>query len=146
MGGRAGAVEELRRPWPSCVHPPNMKMEIIKKLLELQKLQLSLEPLSLVAESQVNGLRAKVPKPILDHFDRLIAQGKTGVAVARNGVCCACHLRLCSGTAAGMAHQTDIHICDNCGRYLYLAPVESELTAEKPPKKRKPARRMLVLA
>ena len=126
------------------------------KPLELQKLQLSLEPLSLVAESQVNELRARVPKPILDHFDRLIAQGKTGVAMARNGVCCGCHLRLCSGTNAGMAHRTDIHICDHCGRYLYLPPEGSEVpknelpkngvAKEKPPKKRKAARPALVLA
>ena len=128
--------------------------EIIETLLELQKLQLSLAPLSLAAESQVNELRGQVPKPILDHFDRLIAQGKTGVAVVRNGVCCGCHLRLCSGTAAGLAHQTDIHICDNCGRYLYLPPVGSEVAAEKPlkvapaksPKKRKLAHQTLVLA
>ena len=123
-----------------------MKKQIIEKMLELQKLQLSLEPLSLAAESQVNELRAQVPKPILDHFDRLIAQGKTGVAAVRNGVCCACHLRLCSGSAANLAHQTDIHICDNCGRYLYLAPAGSELPVEKPTKKRKTAQRALVPA
>ncbi len=123
--------------------------QIIEKLLALQKLQLSLEPLSLAAESQANELRVKVPKPILDHFDRLIAQGKTGVAVARNGVCCGCHLRLSSGTAASLAHEDDIHICDNCGRYLYMAPAENELPAEKPAKpvkKRKPATRTLVPA
>ena len=123
--------------------------QIIEKLLALQKLQLSLEPLSLAAESQVNELRVKVPKPILDHFDRLIAQGKTGVAVARNGVCCGCHLRLSSGTAASLAHEDDIHICDNCGRYLHLAPAEGELPEEKPgkpAKKRKPAQRTLVPA
>ena len=127
-------------------------------MLALQKLQLSLAPFSLAAESQVNGLRAKVPKPILDHFDRLIAQGKTGVAMARNGVCCGCHLQLSSGTSASLAHQADIHICDNCGRYLYLAPPDSEAAVEKPPKaaaksvatakspkKRKPAHRALVL-
>jgi hypothetical protein len=129
-------------------------IELIETMLKLQKLQLSLAPLSLAAESQVNELRARVPKPILDHFDRLIAQGKAGVAVVRNGVCCGCHLRLCSGTAAGMAHQTDIHICDNCGRYLYLPPVGSDLAVEKPPKvaaakpskKRNLARRTLVPA
>ena len=134
--------------------------EIIETLLELQKLQLSLAPLSLAAESQVNDLRAQVPKPILDHFDRLIAQGKTGVAVARNGVCCACHLRLCSGTIAGLAHRNDIHICDNCGRYLYLPPAGGDVAVEKPPKvtaaksvaavkslkKHKPVQRALVLA
>jgi hypothetical protein len=134
-------------------------MEIIETMLALQKLQLNLVPLSLAAESQVNGLRSRVPKPVLDHFDRLIAQGKTGVAVARNGVCCGCHLRLSSGTSASLAHRADIHICDNCGRYLYLAPPESEVVVEKPPKaaakksapaaklpkKRKPAQRALVL-
>lgn len=126
--------------------------EIIEKLLELQKLQLSLEPLSLAAESQVNELRAKVPKPLLDHFDRLIAQGKTGVAMSRHGVCCACHLRLSSGTAARLGDETDIHVCDNCGRYLYLSPVGTEVepapapAPEKPAKKRKSVRRTLVPA
>ena len=128
--------------------------DMIAKLLELQELQLSIEPLSLAAEAKLNDLRAQVPKPIMDHFDRLIAQGKTGVAAAKNGVCCGCHLQLCSGTAAGLAHLTDIHICDNCGRYLYLAPAESEVTAKveekpaakKPPQKRKPARHALVAA
>jgi hypothetical protein len=120
--------------------------EFIKTLLELQKLQLNLKPLSLAAESQVNQLRAQVPKPILDHFDRLIAQGKTGVAIVRNGVCCGCHLRICSGTSAGLARRTDIHICDNCGRYLYLPPSGSEVAAEESPRKRRPARRTLVPA
>jgi predicted nucleic acid-binding Zn-ribbon protein len=129
--------------------------KLLEVLLELQKLQLSAEPLSLAAESQANELRAQVPKPILDHFDRLIAQGKTGVAMARNGVCCGCHLRLCSGTAAGLAHQADIHICDHCGRYLYLAPDEPEAAKAPPPpvepkpkahKKRKTTRLALVTA
>jgi hypothetical protein len=123
--------------------------KLFDKLLELQKLQLSVEPLSLDAESQVNELRAKVPKPILNHFDRLIAQGKTGVAYSRNGVCSECNLRICSGTAAGLAHQDDIHIYDNCGRYLYLAPEGSQEEAEppaKPLKKRKAPRRTLVAA
>jgi predicted nucleic acid-binding Zn-ribbon protein len=122
--------------------------QIIENLQELQKLQLSTEPLSLAMESQLNELRAKVAKPILDHFDRLIAQGKTGVAAARNGVCCGCHLRLSSGTAARLAVVDDIHVCDNCGRYLYMAAPEPEAPIEipKPIKKRKSVRRNLVPA
>ena len=80
----------------------------IETLLELQKLHLNLKPLSLNAESRVNELRAQVPKPILDYFDRLIAQGKTGVALVRNGVCCGCHLRICSGSFGILTHRTDI--------------------------------------
>jgi predicted nucleic acid-binding Zn-ribbon protein len=110
--------------------------EIIETLLELQKLQLSIEPLSLAAEAQTNELRLQVPKPILDHFDRLIAHGKAGVAVARNGVCCGCQLRICSGTFAILTHQTDICICNHCGRYLYLPRSGVEIVAEKLSKKR----------
>jgi predicted small lipoprotein YifL len=120
--------------------------DIIKTLLELQALPLSVEPLSMAEKSRVNGLRAQVPKPILDHFDRLIAHGKTGVAVVQNGVCCGCHLRICSGTFAILTHRTDLCICDNCGRYLYLPPSGSEAAAEKPPKKRKPAQKKPVTA
>jgi hypothetical protein len=125
---------------------------IIEKLLELQKLHSSPGPLSPTAATLEQSLRAQVPKPILDHYDRLRAQGKTGVAMARHGVCGACHLRLCSGTAAGLAHQDDIHLCDNCGRYVYLSPepAEAEPAPAPPVKKgraaRKSAGRALVLA
>ncbi len=120
--------------------------EIIVTLLDLQKLELSTEPLSLEVEKKVNELRALVPKTILDHFDRLIAHGKTGVALARNGVCCGCHLTICSGTVAILAHRTDICICANCGRYLFLLPSGIEMAPEKLPKKRKRAKKELATA
>jgi hypothetical protein len=97
---------------------------IIDKLIELQNLRAASAPLSPTAQSLELAFRAEVPKPVLDHFDRLFASGKTGVAFVRNGVCGGCHLKLCSGTAAGLARHDDIYICDNCGRYLYLAPEE----------------------
>jgi hypothetical protein len=109
---------------------------IMELLLELQDLQLSAEPLSLEVESKMNALRPLVAKPILDHFDRLIVQGKTGVAKARDGVCGECHLRICSGTFAILTHRTDLCLCDNCGRYLYLPPSGSEGATEKSAKKR----------
>jgi predicted nucleic acid-binding Zn-ribbon protein len=72
-------------------------------------MQLSIEPLSLGVETKVNELRTLVPKPILDHFDRLIAHGKTGLSVARDGVCCECHLKICSGTFAILTRRTDMN-------------------------------------
>jgi hypothetical protein len=120
--------------------------QIMETLLELQKLQLSIEPFALAAETKVNELRTLVPKPILDHFDRLIAHGKAGVAVARDGVCCACHLRICSGTFAILTRRTDICICDNCGRYLYLAPSGGGVATLKPPKRRSNATKQAVAA
>jgi hypothetical protein len=118
--------------------------EVIEKLLELQELHLNVEPLSLEAESRVNGLRAQVPATVLERFDRLIAHGKTGVAAVQHGVCYGCHLRICSGTFAILTHRNVICICDTCGRYLYLPP-SGAVTAEKnPQRKQKRARTALV--
>jgi hypothetical protein len=116
---------------------------IIDKLVELQTLLSTPGPRSAVAQTLEQSLRAQVPKPILDHFDRLLAQGKTGVAIVRHGVCGGCHLRICSGTAAGLARHDDLYICDNCGRYLYLAPESEavETTEPAPPKPRRQPRK-----
>jgi hypothetical protein len=105
-------------------------INIIDKLVELQNLRSACAPLSPTAQSLELAFRAEVPKPVLDHYDRLIASGKTGVAFVRHGVCGGCHLKLCSGTAAGLARHDDIYICDNCGRYLYMAPEEPLKIAE----------------
>ena len=94
--------------------------QIMQHLLVLQTLELDTKPLTLENERGILELREKVPAPILAHFTRLIARGKKGVAIARNGVCSECHLRITSGTLASLAHTTEIHLCENCGRYLYL--------------------------
>ncbi len=114
--------------------------QILETLLALEKLQLHTKALSLKDEAEILRLREKVAAPILAHFDRLIAQGKKGVAMARHGVCSECHLRISSGTLASLAYTNDVHICDNCGRYLFLAENEpavviETLPAAKPPVK-----------
>jgi C4-type zinc ribbon domain len=92
--------------------------QIMEHLLALQKLALDTKPLKLEHEAEVLKSREKVPAPILGHFDRLIARGKKGVAIARNGACGECHLRLPSGTMGALAYTNEVHLCDNCGRYL----------------------------
>jgi predicted nucleic acid-binding Zn-ribbon protein len=101
-------------------------------LVTLQKLALAAKPLTLKDEAEILELRRKIPAPILDHFDRLVARGKKGVAIARNGACSECHLRLPSGTMASLAYTDEVHLCDNCGRYLYL-PAEPALAAAAVP-------------
>jgi len=111
---------------------------IIHSLLTLQELQLPARKLSPQDEGRVQALRGQIPTPVLGHFDRLVARGKRGVAVARNGVCSECHLRITSGTLASLAYTDEIHLCDNCGRYLYLPDNEplgldgAKLPAERP--------------
>ena len=116
--------------------------EILQILLQLQALQFGGSDAKTTAQ-QVDALRAKVPPPILGHFDRLIVRGKKGVAVVRNQVCTGCHMRLPIGTVNTLMQGSDIQLCDSCGRYLYL-PTASEtefvekVAATKPaPKARK---------
>ena len=90
------------------------------RLLALQKLQFDVRARPTVAQAELEKLRAKVPSAILAHYERLVARGKKGVALARNGVCSECHLRITGGKLIGLSVGTDIQLCDNCGRYLYL--------------------------
>jgi len=114
--------------------------QMIQVMLDLQKLQLQAIALSLEDEAEILKLREKVPAPILAHFDRLIARGKKGVARAVHGVCTECHLQISSGTKASLAYTDEVHICDNCGRYLYLPDSELLPVIEAPPARKAPVK------
>lgn len=94
--------------------------EIMKNLLALQQFQFGGRAQTAEAQAETTERRERVPAPILDRFDRLLRRGKKGVATARHGVCSECHLRITSGTLASLAYTTELHVCDNCGRYLFL--------------------------
>lgn len=115
---------------------------VMPNLLKLQSLEFG-ETADKNPEVQGAELRRKLPQPVLDHYDRLRARGKKGVAVVRNQVCAGCHMRVPIGQITVLMRGEDIQLCESCGRYLYLpAPVEAELVnpveAVKPaPKPRK---------
>jgi hypothetical protein len=113
-------------------HPP--MNELMQNLLKLQALDFkeSAEP---DMEKRVAELRGKIPAPILGHYDRLMVRGKKGTAAIRNQVCTGCHVQVPRGTVLTLMHGDDIQICENCGRYLYLAePAESAPPAAAPEK------------
>jgi len=101
--------------------------ELIESLLALQALEFGGRKTG--KEKEAAQLRTRVPEPILAHFDRLLARGKKGVSVIRQGVCTACHLRIPVGTLVTLARGEDIQICGNCGRYLHLP--EGEIPGQK---------------
>jgi predicted nucleic acid-binding Zn-ribbon protein len=105
----------------------------VENLYALQELQLQTAPASAEREAQIKMLRATVPGQILAHFDRMIVQGRKGVALVRNGICRECHIRVPSGTAASLIHPKDLYLCDNCGRYLLLPLDEIAAPAETTP-------------
>jgi predicted nucleic acid-binding Zn-ribbon protein len=108
--------------------------ELMQNLLKLQALEFN-EPAEPGMETCIAELRAKIPAPVLGHYDRLGARGKKGVAAIRNQVCTGCHVQVPRGTVLTLMHDDDIQICENCGRYLYLSePLESAQPAAAPVK------------
>ena len=112
--------------------PPTMK-SLLQNLVKLQDLEFS-DVTDGKTESQISELRRKIPLPILEHYDRLTARGKTGIAAVRHQVCMGCHMRIPIGAIVTLMHAADIQMCESCGRYLYLPAEEKnelpELCAE----------------
>jgi len=125
--------------------------ELFKNLLRLQELEFS-QARDGSAEMAISGLRRKIPLPILEHYDRLTARGKTGVAAVRHQVCTGCHMRIPIGAVIQLMHADDIQMCDTCGRYLYIPddardeapPVPAQ--AAPAPAKTRPKRKALAAA
>jgi predicted nucleic acid-binding Zn-ribbon protein len=107
-------------------------IDYLTSLLELQALDFH-ETTKKDVESHRAELRAKIPQPILAHYDRLVARGKKGVALVRNQVCTGCHMRLPIGTINTLMQNQDIQLCDTCGRYLHLAETPANPAVEAAP-------------
>ena len=119
--------------------------KIMEQLLALQKLQFDARSRSSESKAEMEKLREKVPMPILAHYERLALRGKKGVAIARNGVCSECHLRITAGKLATLAYTDEVQLCDNCGRYLYLPEDEpiglNDLKPAPPAPAKRPSRK-----
>ena len=115
--------------------------KVMEHLLALQKLQFDGKSETAAVKAEMEKLRAEVPAPILGHYDRLVVRGKKGVALARHGVCCECHLQITSSKLVGLITLTDVILCDNCGRYLFLPEGEAVGTGQAAPVAPAPVKR-----
>jgi hypothetical protein len=105
-------------------------MKVIERLLELQELQMGPRAGAPENGPTIEALRKGIPEPILAHYDRLVVRGKKAVALVRHGVCTGCQMKLATGVHASLLRDNDIAMCDNCARYLLIAP---ELPPPEPP-------------
>jgi predicted nucleic acid-binding Zn-ribbon protein len=99
----------------------NALNELLQNLIKLQSLEFD-EIADPDAKVVMAELRTKIPFQILGHYDRLVARGKKGITMVRDQVCTGCHMRVPIGGVMALKHGDDIQLCENCGRYLYLAP------------------------
>src|SRR5262245_6742403 len=106
--------------------------QVLDNLLRLQALELSIEQ-SPSGSMGTEELRKRIPTPYLQHYDRLRARGKKGVAMVRHGVCGQCHMQVAMGLLAALRRQVDVHRCENCGSFLCLIE-EAAPQLEMPPR------------
>jgi hypothetical protein len=106
---------------------------VMENLFALQTLQIQTGPGQRNREAAMEAIRKTIPPVVLTHYDRLVAHGKKGVAIVRNGVCTECHLKVAIGALADLADASDIQLCGNCGRYLFLPAVEPVVRLGLPP-------------
>jgi len=122
---------------------------IAESMYQLKQLLRSTEPATPERDAQIRRLRSEIPAPVLGHFDRLLQQGRGGVALVRHGVCGECHLRVSVGTLASLVRPKDLHLCDNCGSYLLMPQDEVGTVAAlltPSPRPEQPARRKARMA
>jgi predicted nucleic acid-binding Zn-ribbon protein len=100
--------------------------KIMNQLLALQNLEVNGRAQTAASQTETKQLREQVPAPILAHYDRLMASGRQGVAIACNAICGECHLPITSGQLLALFAGKDLQLCDNCGRYLCLPPEASD--------------------
>ncbi len=112
--------------------------QIVEDLLLLQNLELGAERVSSGAPGS-EEIRKKIPAQVLQHYDRLRARGKKGIAYVRNGVCGQCHMQVAVGLLASLHRHDKVYRCENCGAYLLLK--EDPPALEIAPRATKPARR-----
>jgi predicted nucleic acid-binding Zn-ribbon protein len=104
----------------------------IQALWDAQTVFLRKSSRSSERENALHRLSTTVAPPVLAHFLRLIAQGSHGVALVQHGVCSECHIRVASSTVAALVQPEAVHVCEQCGRYLMLAPGETALPPRLP--------------
>jgi C4-type zinc ribbon domain len=116
--------------------------ELLQNLIKLQSIEFGTTG-DKTTEAAKAELRARIPSQILAHYDRLVARGKKGIAIVRDQVCTACHMRLPIGVIMTLMHGQDIQLCESCGRYLCLSPAaKTEVTeAANGPKPKKKTRK-----
>ena len=134
----------------ATIYRQDSMKDLLQNLVKLQSLEFGGDKNS-NATGVMADLRAKIPEQILAHYDRLVARGKKGVAAVHGQVCSGCHMQVPLGVVMTLRHGDDLQLCESCGRYLYLPPVEpvvasKPVAATKPEKKPRKSKRSLQVA
>jgi predicted nucleic acid-binding Zn-ribbon protein len=98
----------------------------IRALVELSELDQRAERSTSEARRR-EAVAERLPRPLLDRYQGLIAAGRVPAVVALvGGACTGCHLRLPTMLASTARRASVLHACPHCRRLLYAPPVARE--------------------
>jgi predicted nucleic acid-binding Zn-ribbon protein len=70
--------------------------------------------------ARVEEIRKRIPKLVLEHFDRIMQRGRKPIAPVEYAICTACNLQISKSHALAVHRSGEIGICDNCGAFIYV--------------------------
>lgn len=107
-------------------------IQCLRQLEELDKARSALSSRSTklaALTAEIEALRQRLPTAILKHYDQRHARNKPAIAPVKRGICGGCHIAMTRSSAANL-HRSggSIHVCENCGVFIYLDESESDVS------------------
>lgn len=117
-------MEELESVKPAW-HAAQKALEETKKSIAADLKELDERAEAIEARLiELKGERAALIEPIdttdLALYDRIMkSKGDAAIVLLENGICKGCHVRVVTGTIQKLRANTEITLCEQCGRILY---------------------------
>lgn len=93
-----------------------------ERRLEEEVFRVSVEAAVDELDRKIADMEARLPPAVRSRYERLTRRGRAVVPVI-GGVCYGCFVRVPTAVwAADAGRNEELHVCENCGRFLYLTP------------------------
>jgi uncharacterized protein len=104
-----------------------------RKVLDAERAELQSQ--FSAAEAQRNALVGGIPEPLMREYTRIAHHRHGALAQARDEMCLKCGVRIRPHTYQMLreGHDESIHVCESCGRILYVADPVPPASTETPP-------------
>ncbi|MEY3897088.1 MAG: hypothetical protein RLZZ214_2609 [Verrucomicrobiota bacterium] len=103
-------------------------MQRLRQLAELDEARAALKTKSTklaALNAEIESVRQLLPTAITYHYDQCRSRNKPAIAAVRRGICGGCHLTMTRSSYANLHSGGALHVCENCGVFIYLDEGES---------------------
>lgn len=76
-------------------------------------------------EDEIILVKTQIPSDIISRFYKLYRKNGDALVRANGGYCQGCFINLPTSQHTVMSHSEELHVCQNCGRFLYMDSEET---------------------